>query len=98
MVLVLMGLSWIAAGLLIAFIAIKKVNLRGDDPIMEYCLGAAGGFVGGLVSRFFAGGPMSTFNPWTLIGAVIGAVVALAIWHFIRTRGTYKIPTSRRSY
>jgi uncharacterized membrane protein YeaQ/YmgE (transglycosylase-associated protein family) len=94
----LMGLSWIVVGVIVAYIATKKVNLRGDDPIVDYCLGAAGGFIGGLVFHFFTDDPMSRFNFWTLIFAVIGAVIALTIWHIIRTRGPYKIPTSRRSY
>jgi uncharacterized membrane protein YeaQ/YmgE (transglycosylase-associated protein family) len=94
----IMGLSWIAVGVLVAFIATKKVNLRGDDPIVDYCLSAAGGFIGGMIYHFIDGGPMAKFNFWTLIFAVIGAVIALTIWHIIRTRGPYKIPTSRRSY
>ena len=94
----IMGLSWILVGVIVAWIATKKVNLRGDDPIVDYAIGAGGAFVGGLVCHFIVGGPMAKFSLWCLISAFIGAVIALAIWHLIRTRGPYKIPTSRRSY
>jgi hypothetical protein len=32
---------------------------------------------------------------WCLIAAFVGAVIALVIWHIIRTRGPQKIQTSR---
>lgn len=94
----IMGLSWILAGVIVAWIATKKINLRGDDPIIDYAVGVVGAFAGGLICHFIIGGLMATFSVWCLASAFVGAVIALAIWHIIRTRGPYKIPTSRRSY
>ena len=93
----IMGLSWILAGFIVAWIATKKINLRGDDPIVDYGIGIAGAFVGGLVCHFIVGGPMATFNFWCLISAFVTSAIALVIWHIIRTRGPQKIPTSRVS-
>jgi uncharacterized membrane protein YeaQ/YmgE (transglycosylase-associated protein family) len=95
---VLMGLSWIAIGVLVAYLVTKNVNLRGDDPRFDYGLGVAGAVVGGIVFKLFSDGPMSRFNLWSLIFAAVGAIVAEVIWHITRTRGPYKIPTSRRSH
>jgi uncharacterized membrane protein YeaQ/YmgE (transglycosylase-associated protein family) len=91
----IMGLSWILAGVIVAWIATKKINLRGDDPILDYAIGVGGAFVGGLICHFIVGGPMATFSVWCLIAAFVGAVIALVIWHIIRTRGPQKIQTSR---
>jgi uncharacterized membrane protein YeaQ/YmgE (transglycosylase-associated protein family) len=91
----IMGLSWILAGALVAWITTKKINLRGDDPIIDYAIGVGGAFVGGLVCHFIVGGPMATFSVWCLIAAFVGTVIALTIWHIIRTRGPQKIQTSR---
>lgn len=94
----IMGLSWVLAGVIVAWIATKMINLRGDDPILDYAVGVVGAFVGGLICHFIVGGPMATFSVWCLIAAFVGAAIALTIWHIIRTRGKYEIPTSRRSY
>ncbi|MGB7159118.1 MAG: GlsB/YeaQ/YmgE family stress response membrane protein [Tepidisphaeraceae bacterium] len=94
----LMGLSWIAIGVLVAYIVTKRVNLRGDDPRFDYGLSIAGAIVGGVVFKLFSDAPVSRFNAWSLIFAAVGAILVLAIWHITRTRGPYKIPTSRRSY
>jgi uncharacterized membrane protein YeaQ/YmgE (transglycosylase-associated protein family) len=91
----IMGLSWILAGALVAWIVTKKINLRGDDPIVDYGIGVGGAFVGGLVCHFIVGGPMASFSVWCLVAAFVTSVVALAIWHVIRTRGPQKIHTSR---
>ena len=94
----LMGLSWIAIGLLVAFVVTKKVNLYGDDPRLDYGLSAAGAVVGGIAYKLISGVEMSRFSAWSLIFATAGAVLALTVWHFWRTRGPHDIPTSRRSY
>ena len=67
----IMGLSWILAGALVAWIATKKINLRGDDPIVDYGIGVGGAFVGGLVCHFIVGGPMASFSVWCLVAAFV---------------------------
>jgi uncharacterized membrane protein YeaQ/YmgE (transglycosylase-associated protein family) len=94
----LMGISWILVGLAIGFIANRKLNFRGDDPRLDLGVGVVGAFVGGIVFNLFTDGPTARFNFWSLLIAAIGSIVALVIWHFVRTRSPYKIPTSRRSY
>jgi uncharacterized membrane protein YeaQ/YmgE (transglycosylase-associated protein family) len=94
----IMGISWIVLGLAIGYVANRKLNFRGDDPRLDLGVGGAGALVGGIIFMLFSDGPMSRFNPWSLLVAAAGAAVALGVWHFVRTRSPYKTPTSRRSY
>jgi len=93
-----MGLSWIAIGLLLGLIANRKLNFRGDDSTVDLIVGAAASFVGGALFIVISSATMSRYSVWSLLVAAGAAIVALLIWHFIRTRSPYKIPTVRRSY
>jgi uncharacterized membrane protein YeaQ/YmgE (transglycosylase-associated protein family) len=79
-------LSWIAAGLVIGFIASKVVSLRGDDP--KFGIGAAvvGGFVAGLIYAFSSGVGVSVWTVWGVVWAAVGALIAVVAWHAVRSR------------
>ena len=79
-------LSWVAAGLLVGFVARKFVNLRGDDP--KFGIGAAigSGIVVATVYMLIAGAGFGAWSLWALIFATVGAVVGVVIWHAVRSR------------
>jgi uncharacterized membrane protein YeaQ/YmgE (transglycosylase-associated protein family) len=77
-------LAWIILGLLAGFIGSKLVNKKGEGLILDIVLGIVGGVVGGwLFNRFGAAG-VTGLNLYSLLVAVIGAVVVLLVYHAIR--------------
>lgn len=79
-------LAWIILGLIAGFIGSKIVNKRGEGIFLDIILGIVGAIVGGWIfSRFGAAG-VTGLNLYSLIVAVIGAVVFLLIYHAIVRR------------
>jgi uncharacterized membrane protein YeaQ/YmgE (transglycosylase-associated protein family) len=77
-------IAWIVLGLLAGFIGSKLVNKRGEGFIVDVLLGIVGAIVGGwLFNRFGAAG-VTGFNLYSLLVAVIGAVVVLVVYHALR--------------
>jgi uncharacterized membrane protein YeaQ/YmgE (transglycosylase-associated protein family) len=77
-------LAWIVLGLLAGFIGSKLVNRRGEGMILDIFLGIVGALVGGwLFNRFGAAG-VTGLNLYSLLVAVVGAVVVLLIYHAVR--------------
>ncbi|MDB5174249.1 MAG: GlsB/YeaQ/YmgE family stress response rane protein [Phycisphaerales bacterium] len=77
-------LSWIILGLIAGLIASKMVNRRGEGVMLDIILGIIGAVVGGWLFRALGMHGVTGFNIWSLIVAIIGAVVLLLIWHAIR--------------
>jgi len=78
------SLAWIVLGLLAGFIGSKLVNKRGEGLILDIILGIVGALVGGwLFNRFGASG-VTGLNLYSLLVAVVGAVVVLLIYHAVR--------------
>ena len=77
-------LAWIVLGLLAGFIGSKLVNKRGEGMFLDIILGIIGAVVGGwLFNRFGAVG-VAGLNFYSLLVAVVGAVVVLLIYHAFR--------------
>jgi uncharacterized membrane protein YeaQ/YmgE (transglycosylase-associated protein family) len=77
-------IAWIVLGLLAGFIGSKLVNNRGEGVVLDVLLGIVGAIVGGwLFNRFGAVG-VTGFNLYSLLVAVIGAVLVLVVYHAIR--------------
>jgi uncharacterized membrane protein YeaQ/YmgE (transglycosylase-associated protein family) len=77
-------LAWIVLGLLAGFIGSKLVNKRGEGMFLDIILGIIGAVVGGwLFNRFGAVG-VTGLNFYSLLVAVVGAVVVLLIYHAFR--------------
>lgn len=77
-----MGLIWMLIIGLVAG-AIAKLIMPGKDPggiIITMLLGVAGAFVGGFLFRALGVGDE---GPAGLIGAIIGALVLLAIYRLV---------------
>jgi uncharacterized membrane protein YeaQ/YmgE (transglycosylase-associated protein family) len=79
-------IAWIILGLIAGFIASKIVNKSGEGLIRDILLGIVGAFVGGFVVNLFGGQGVTGLNLWSIIVAVIGAVVFLLIYHALFRR------------
>jgi uncharacterized membrane protein YeaQ/YmgE (transglycosylase-associated protein family) len=77
-------IAWIILGLLAGFIGSKLVNKRGEGLIVDILLGVVGAFVGGWLFNTFGARGVTGLNLYSLVVAVIGAVVVLLVYHAIR--------------
>ncbi len=77
-------LAWIILGLLAGFIGSKLVNRRGEGIFLDIVLGVVGAIVGGWLFNRFGSVGVTGLNLYSLLVAVIGAVVVLVIYHAIR--------------
>jgi uncharacterized membrane protein YeaQ/YmgE (transglycosylase-associated protein family) len=83
---VMMGfLVWIILGLVVGVIA--KLLMPGKDPggfIITIILGIAGAFVGGFIATKLGIGSVTGFDIRSLLIAVGGAVLLLAIYRVVK--------------
>src|SRR5882724_7013603 len=77
-------IAWIVLGLIAGFIASKIVNKQGEGFILDIVLGIVGAVVGGWLFTQFGAVGVTGFNLWSILVAVIGAIVVLVIYHAIR--------------
>jgi uncharacterized membrane protein YeaQ/YmgE (transglycosylase-associated protein family) len=76
--------AWIILGLIAGFIGSKLVNKSGEGFVVDIILGIVGAVVGGFIFRFFGASGVTGLNIYSLIVAVIGAVVLRVIYHAVR--------------
>ena len=74
-------IAWIVLGLIAGFIASKIVNHTGSGIIMDIVLGVVGALVGGFVFSMFGAVGVTGFNIYSMLVAIVGAVVVLWIYH-----------------
>jgi uncharacterized membrane protein YeaQ/YmgE (transglycosylase-associated protein family) len=74
-------LAWIILGLIAGFIASKLVNKSGEGFVMDVILGIVGALVGGWLFNTFGMAGVTGVNIYSMVVAVIGAVVVLALYH-----------------
>ena len=77
-------IGWIILGLIAGFIASKIVNHHGEGVVVDILLGIVGAVVGGWLFRLFGAAGVTGFNLWSLLVAVVGAVILLFVYHGIR--------------
>jgi uncharacterized membrane protein YeaQ/YmgE (transglycosylase-associated protein family) len=77
-------LAWIVLGLIAGFIGSKLVNRTGEGLVLDIVLGIVGAFVGGWLFNRFGEAGVSGLNLYSLLVAVVGAVVVLLVYHAIR--------------
>jgi uncharacterized membrane protein YeaQ/YmgE (transglycosylase-associated protein family) len=77
-------IAWLILGLLAGFIGSKIVNKQGEGLIRDMLLGIVGAFVGGFLFRTFGGSGVTGLNFYSLLVAVIGAIVVLVLFHALR--------------
>ncbi len=79
-------IAWIVLGLIAGFIASKIVNKSGEGVVLDIVLGVVGAVVGGWLFSFFGMSRVSGLNIYSLLVAVVGAVVVLFAYHAITGR------------
>jgi uncharacterized membrane protein YeaQ/YmgE (transglycosylase-associated protein family) len=77
-------LAWIVLGLIAGFIGSKLVNKTGEGVFLDIVLGIVGAVVGGWVFSMFGAHGVTGVNLYSLIVAVIGAVLVLVVYHAVR--------------
>lgn len=79
-------IAWLVLGLVAGFIASKLYVGSGQGALLDIVLGVVGSVVGGFLFSFFGASPVTGFNIYSLIVAVVGAIVVLWLYHAITGR------------
>lgn len=79
-------LAWIMLGLIAGFIASKLVNRPRGKLVVDLVLGVVGSFVGGFLFTRFGGPTVEGVSPYSILVAIIGAVVVLLVYHALANR------------
>jgi uncharacterized membrane protein YeaQ/YmgE (transglycosylase-associated protein family) len=76
-------IAWIVLGLIAGFIASKIVNKQGSGIIVDIILGIVGAIVGGFIFTQFGATPVTGFNLYSMLVAIVGAIIVLWLYHII---------------
>jgi uncharacterized membrane protein YeaQ/YmgE (transglycosylase-associated protein family) len=79
-------LAWIVLGLIAGFIASKIYVGSGQGLLLNIVLGIVGAVVGGYLFTALGATGITGFNIWSMIVAIIGAVVVLWLYNAIANR------------
>jgi uncharacterized membrane protein YeaQ/YmgE (transglycosylase-associated protein family) len=76
-------ISWLILGLIAGFIGSKLVNKSGEGFFLDIILGIIGAFVGGFIFHLLGFAGVTGLNLWSMLVAVIGAIVVLVAYHMV---------------
>ncbi len=80
-------IAWLVLGLIAGWIGSMIVNRgRGDGLIIDIVLGVIGAFVGGFLFNMFGQAGVTGLNLYSMLVAVVGAVVVLFLYHALVRR------------
>ena len=79
-------IAWIVLGLIAGFIASKIYVGSGQGFLLDIVLGVVGAVVGGYLFTAFGATGITGFNIYSMIVAIIGAVIVLWLYHAIAAR------------
>ena len=79
-------IGWIILGLIAGFIGSKIVNKTGQGLFMDIILGIVGAIVGGFLFSAVGIGGVTGFNLYSMVVAIIGAIVVLVVYHAVARR------------
>ena len=79
-------IGWIILGLISGFIASKIVNKSGEGIVLDIVLGVVGAIVGGWLFSMFGKTGVTGLNLYSMLVAVIGAIVVLFLYHAVIRR------------
>jgi uncharacterized membrane protein YeaQ/YmgE (transglycosylase-associated protein family) len=80
-------ISWVVFGFVVGVVA--RFLIPGPHPmgfIMTTLLGVAGSFLGGWLWSMYRGGPVDMAEPASWLGSIVGAVLLLLIYGFLKKR------------
>ncbi|MGI4746673.1 MAG: GlsB/YeaQ/YmgE family stress response membrane protein [Janthinobacterium lividum] len=83
-------IAWIILGLIAGFIGSKIVNKSGEGVLVDIILGIVGAIVGGFVFSFFGAQGVDGLNIYSLVVAVVGAIIVLFLYHAVAGRRTVR--------
>jgi uncharacterized membrane protein YeaQ/YmgE (transglycosylase-associated protein family) len=78
--------GWILLGLIAGWIASKIVNKTGQGFLLDIVLGIVGAIVGGYLFALVGAEGITGFNIYSMVVAVIGAVIVLIGYHALSGR------------
>ena len=76
-------LAWIVLGLIAGWIASMLVNKSGEGVLLDIVLGVIGAVLGGWLFNTFGHTGVTGLNLYSLLVAVVGAVVVLFLYHLV---------------
>jgi len=76
-------IAWIILGIIAGFLGSKVVNRTGEGLARDLILGIVGAIVGGWIFSLFGQGGVTGLNLYSLLVAVVGAVVVLVAYHAV---------------
>jgi uncharacterized membrane protein YeaQ/YmgE (transglycosylase-associated protein family) len=74
-------LTWVFLGLISGFLGSKIVNRTGEGVLLDIVLGVVGAVVGGWLFNTFGHAGVSGLNLYSIMVAVVGAIVVLVVYH-----------------
>jgi uncharacterized membrane protein YeaQ/YmgE (transglycosylase-associated protein family) len=81
-------IAWIVLGLIAGFLGSKIVNKSGEGFFVDILLGIVGAVVGGYLFRMFGAHGVTGLNLYSMVVAVVGAVVVLVLYHAVFGRSS----------
>ncbi len=81
-------IGWIVLGLVAGFIGSKIVNREGQGFFIDIILGIVGAIVGGYIFNAFGAAGVTGFNIYSMLVAIVGAIIVLVIYHALFGRRT----------
>jgi uncharacterized membrane protein YeaQ/YmgE (transglycosylase-associated protein family) len=84
-------IAWIVLGLIAGFIASKIVNKAGEGALLDIILGVLGAVVGGWLFHVFGMPGVTGLNVYSMLVAIVGAVVVLVLYHALAGRSTSRL-------
>ena len=79
-------IGWLVLGLIAGFVASKIYEGSGQGVVLDVVLGIVGAFVGGFLFTTFGAAPVTGFNLYSMLVAIVGAVVVLFLYHAVFDR------------
>lgn len=83
-------IGWLILGLIAGFIASKIYSGSGQGLVLNIVLGVVGAFVGGFLFEALGAAPVTGFDLYSMVVAIIGAIVVLWIYNAIAGRRTLR--------
>jgi uncharacterized membrane protein YeaQ/YmgE (transglycosylase-associated protein family) len=74
-------IAWLVLGLVAGFLASLLMNKQGEGFWMDIILGIVGAVVGGFIAQLVGFSGITGLNLYSILIAVGGAVVVLAVYH-----------------
>ena len=79
-------IAWIVLCLIAGFLGSKLVNRSGEGFFVDIILGVVGAVVGGFLFQQFGMAGVTGLNLYSILVAVVGAVVVLVLYHALFRR------------